>query len=173
MSDLPTLFFIYLKLAFLAIGGAAGILPELYRELVLTHRWMSDAEFAQAYAIGQLAPGPNMLMLIYVGYRLAGLAGVGAAFVGFFAVTSTICAVFSGWWTRYADTPWARAAQRGLAPVAVGLLFSGVWTVASAALTDGTTFLLALLATLLMLSGRLNPVLVIALSGAAGLLFFR
>ncbi|MFN8534588.1 MAG: chromate transporter [Dehalococcoidia bacterium] len=172
MTDPLTLFLVYLKLAFLAIGGAAGVLPEMYREFVEIHGWMTEAEFAQAYAIGQLAPGPNMLMQMYVSYQLAGGLGIVIATLGFFAPTAALAAAFSGWWYRRSASPWAAAVTRGLAPVALGLMVAGLYTIGQAAVVDLRTALVALAAGALMLTGRVNPVLVIALAGAAGYFLF-
>ncbi|GIW06648.1 MAG: chromate transporter [Dehalococcoidia bacterium] len=170
MIDLLELYLVYLKLGFLAIGGAAGVLPEMYREFVVVHGWMTDAEFAQAYAIGQLAPGPNMLMQMYVSYQLAGFGGLAVALLGFFAPTAAICAAFSRWWYGRAASPWTAAIIRGLAPVALGLMVSGLWTVGQAAIVDGKTAVIALGAAGLMLTRRVNPVIVIALAAVVGYL---
>ena len=170
MTDLFLLFLIYLKLGFFAIGGAAGVLPEMYREFVVTHGWMTDAEFAQAFAIGQLAPGPNMLMQMYVSYQLAGFAGLLVAWLGFFVPTAAVCAAFSGWWYRRAASPWTAAIIRGLAPVALGLMLSGLWTVGQAAIVDLKTATIAVGASGLLLSRCANPVSVIALAAVIGVL---
>lgn len=170
MNDLVTLLLVYVKLGFLAIGGAAGVLPEMYREFVVVRGWMTDAEFAQAYAVGQLAPGPNMLMQLYVGYQLAGIGGLLAALVGFFAPTAAICAAFSRWWYGRAESPWTVAITRGLAPVALGLLLSGLWTVGQAAIVDLKTAGIALGAAGLLLTRRLNPVVVLALAAVVGVI---
>ncbi|MCS6801196.1 MAG: chromate transporter [Chloroflexota bacterium] len=168
MIDFLTLFLVYLKLGVLAIGGAAAVLPEMYREFVVIRGWMTDAEFAHAYAVGQLAPGPNMLMQVYVGYQLGGVGGVLAALLGFFAPTAALCAAFSRWWYGRAGSAWTAALMRALAPVALGLLLSGLWTVGHAAIVDLKTAAIALGAAALLLGWRVNPLLVMALAAVVG-----
>jgi chromate transporter len=133
---------------------------------------MTDSEFASAYAIGQVAPGPNMLMLMFVGYGLAGFPGVAAAALGFFLPTAAICAAISGWWYSRSHSPWAKAISTGLSPLALGLLFAGLWTVAQASIGDWRAGLIAVAAAGLLLTKRVNPVAIIALAGIAGYFVF-
>ena len=58
-------------LSLVAIGGANAIVPELHRQLVDVSHWLTDAEFANLFAIGQVAPGPNIMVLSLVGWRMA------------------------------------------------------------------------------------------------------
>ena len=145
----------------------------LYRELVLTHRWMSDAEFAQAYAIEQLAPGPSMLMPVYVATTWLAWRELGPP--------SSASSPFP---RRSAQSS---AAGGPVTPTRPGPVPSSVaslrWRlVCCLAGLDGCQrrahgwhdIASRLLATLLVLRTAASiPVFVIALSGAAGLLFFR
>jgi chromate transporter len=69
----------FLVLAFLAIGGAPTILPGLHRYMVETHQWLTSAQFADAYALAQVAPGPNAMYIPLIGWLVAGWAGAAVA----------------------------------------------------------------------------------------------
>lgn len=45
-----------------AVGGAAAAVPEMHRIAVDVHHWMTEKQFADAYAIAQLSPGPKSAM---------------------------------------------------------------------------------------------------------------
>ncbi|MCC2104401.1 MAG: chromate transporter, partial [Hyphomicrobiales bacterium] len=63
-------------LSLVAIGGANAIAPEMHRQLVDVLGWMNDSEFANLFALGQVAPGPNIMVLSLVGWKMAGVAGL-------------------------------------------------------------------------------------------------
>src|SRR6202045_4846941 len=58
-----------------AVGGANSALPEMHRVAVDVQHWLTDKQFADAFAISQLSPGPNVLIVTLIGYSVAGVAG--------------------------------------------------------------------------------------------------
>src|SRR5438270_555509 len=66
-------------LSLLAFGGANAIVPELHRQVVDVMGAMTDADFTNLFALAQTAPGPNVMILSLVGWRLAGAAGLAVA----------------------------------------------------------------------------------------------
>ena len=50
-------------------------IPEMHRVAVDVHHWMTDKQFADMFAISQLSPGPNVLIVTLIGYSVAGVAG--------------------------------------------------------------------------------------------------
>lgn len=66
---------LFLYVGLVSFGGGPSIVPELRRLLVDAHPWLAPTEFADGYAIGQLAPGPNTLCVVFYGYRMAGPSG--------------------------------------------------------------------------------------------------
>ncbi|HAP13541.1 MAG TPA: chromate transporter, partial [Afipia sp.] len=62
-------------MSLLAIGGANSTIPEMHRVAVDVQHWMSNAQFADMFAISQLSPGPNVLIVTLIGYHVAGIAG--------------------------------------------------------------------------------------------------
>jgi len=65
----------FFLLSLLSIGGANAILPEIHLRVVETKQWMTDADFAQLFALSQAAPGPNVLIVSLVGWKVAGVLG--------------------------------------------------------------------------------------------------
>ena len=58
-----------------AVGGANSAIPEMHRVAVDVHHWLTDKQFADVFAISQLSPGPNVLIVTLIGYSVAGVAG--------------------------------------------------------------------------------------------------
>jgi chromate transporter len=153
----------------MAIGGVRSILPDMQRYVVEVNHWMSVRQFADVYAIGQAAPGPNMMFVTLLGWQLSGWAG---------AIVATLAIIFPpivltlGVTHLHANNPNAplgRAIRSGLGPIAIGLTLSSGWILAQSADHSWRTALLTLLTVGLMLRTKLNPVWLIAAGAIAGI----
>jgi len=77
-DDTPSLWTLAINFAFIslfAIGGANAAVPEMHRLSVVVMQWMNDRQFADTFALAQMAPGPNVLIVTLIGYHVAGIAG--------------------------------------------------------------------------------------------------
>ena len=171
--DLIDLAAIYGQLSLLAFGGGNTILPEMQRQIVDVHHWMTAKEFVSLYAIAQSAPGPNMLVATLIGWRVAGLSGALVATAAISWPSSLLTIAVASVWFRFREARWRQWVQTGIVPVTVGLVMAG-----AALLTHTTSSSLGLLgltaaATLIFLRTKLHPLLVLAAAtalGATGLL---
>jgi chromate transporter len=169
MSLLIHLAWTFALLSILAVGGGTAVLPEM--QTILAHQFNIDhTQFVHIYSIGQLAPGPNMLMVLVIGYQIAGLIGAGVVLLSFFLPSSVLCFYIGRLWSRFGESPWRRSIQNALEPISIGLMSSGVYAVAKASIVSGTTLALALVTLYLILRTKINPVLVILGSGGFGAL---
>lgn len=168
MTDLLVMTWTFLWLSLLCVGGGLGVLPEMQRQVVANHHWVTAREFVDGYTLAQLTPGPNMLVVAFVGYRAHGLPGAGLATVAMFLPSSLIAMTVARRWQRLRGHPWAAAAERALLPVGIGLSSAGVYTLARSALHDVTTVGLALGAGLALYQGRGPAMLVVVLGGVIG-----
>ena len=130
---LITLFLEFVLLSFVAFGGASALLPELHRVVVDHHHWMDNTTFTHLYAIAQAAPGPNVLVVTLIGWEVAGLAGALAATLGMCLPMSVLIYLLMDRWERLSGQRWQQAISLGVAPLAVGLIFSGATLIAQAA----------------------------------------
>ena len=169
MSLLIHLAMTFALLSVLAVGGGTAVLPEM--QTILAHQFGIDhTQFVHIYSIGQLAPGPNMLMVLVIGYQIAGLIGAGVVLLSFFLPSSLMCFYMGRLWNRFGENPWRRSIQNALEPISIGLMSSGVYAVAKASVVSGITLALALVTLYLILRTKINPVLVILGSGGFGAL---
>ena len=173
MNDLIALALVYLKLSVLAFGGGIAVLPEMQREVVERQGWLTEAQFRDSFALGQLTPGPGMLMVITAGYHVAGVPGALVATVAMFLPTSLMTYAAGRSWDRLRHAPWLKALENGLGPVTVGLLLGGAYTLLRSAVDDPITALIAGAATVVLLRWRVSPMLLIACAAVAGIIFLR
>ena len=150
-----------------AVGGGTAVLPEM-QHLMESSYGMSPEDFTKIYSLGQLAPGPNMSMVVVLGYRIAGYLGALVVLIAFFLPASILCFTVGRVWARAGDSPWRRAVQDGLAPIAIGLMLSGVYALATSATTTVLTIVPAVIVVLLMLRTKINPVFLVLACGIYG-----
>jgi chromate transporter len=169
-SDLATVALVFLRLGLLAFGGSTGLLPELERQLVQEHGWLTSQEFSDSFALGQLTPGPALLMVMFAGFKVAGAAGAIVALVAIFLPSSLMTCLVTANWQAMRRSPWLASTQRGLAAVAFGLTAAGAYTIARVAVSDAISAAVAVGAFVLLWRWRLPPALVILLGGASAAL---
>ena len=75
MSTLVQLFAVFSLLSLLAVGGGLAVLPEMKSLTEVRHHWITPDQFMDFYSLGQLAPGPNMNMVLLIGWQVAGPVG--------------------------------------------------------------------------------------------------
>jgi chromate transporter len=172
MSTLGSLALVYGQLSLLAFGGANSILPEMQRQVVDVHHWLTAQEFAALFALAQAAPGPNMMVVSLIGWRVAGLAGALTTTLAVAGPSSILALFVTRVWDRFRHRPWRAAIQSGLVPVTAGLLMASAFLLLASTVTDWRSLLLVAVCVPLFLWGRLHPILVLgaaALCGALGL----
>ena len=91
---LLTLLGYFALMSLFAIGGANGAIPEMHRLVVETRGWMTDRQFADMFALAQVTPGPNVIIVTLVGYHVAGIAGALVATLG---MCGPACAFALSW----------------------------------------------------------------------------
>ena len=88
-------------LSLVAFGGANAVIPEIHRQAVDVHHWMTDQDFASLFAIAQAAPGPNFLVSTLVGWKAAGLLGALVATAAMCAPSCLLTFWVAKVWDRY------------------------------------------------------------------------
>lgn len=135
---LLALVLVFAPISLVSLGGGPSVFAEMQRQSVEVHGWLSAGRFLELFAVSRAAPGPGSLIAALVGWEAAGIAGALVAALALYLPSSLLLLVVGQWWRRGDDGPLRRAVERGLAPVAVGLIFAGVVTLARG---DGTGWL--------------------------------
>jgi chromate transporter len=153
------LLLVFAPLSLVSLGGGPSIFAEMQRQAVEVHGWMSGPVFVDLFAISRAAPGPGSLISALVGWQAAGFWGALVAALGLYVPSSIVMLVVGGWWRRRGDSPVRRLIERGLAPVAVGLILAGVLTLMQSAGAGWLEYATLLACTLALLGGA-SPYLV-------------
>src|SRR6516165_9607169 len=125
MNQLPALARVFAYLSLLTVGGGIAAFPEMKILTVDVHKWLTFPQLIHLYSVGQMAPGPNMMMIVSIGERAAGFLGALVAVITFFGPTALLVFVVARMWKRLEKWRWRTCIQQGLAPVSIGLLLAG------------------------------------------------
>lgn len=126
------LFWVFTKVAFLSWGGGPASLALMQRECVAAG-WITQAEFAEAVAVGNSLPGPIAPQVSgYVGYKLAGFWGATAAATGTVVPTTLLMLAVIGYFVQIRESKDLQAMLMAVRPVVVGFL---LWTTYDLALS--------------------------------------
>ena len=138
----------FLKVGAFTIGGGLAMIAFIQDQVVAQFGWLTPREFIDGLALGQLTPGPVLMIAAYVGYKTAGIAGAavaaGAAFLPSFLIMLGVLPVLE----RIRKLVWVRAVMKGMAPAVIGVLAVSLFRLAPAALPD--VFAVAILAATLL-----------------------
>ena len=168
MSTLLALFGYFAVLSLFAIGGANAAIPEIHRIAVDVMHWMSDRDFADMFAIAQVSPGPNVIVVTLIGYHVAGLTGAAVATTAMVGPTCVLTFFMAGVWDRFKEARWRIAVQAGLVPVALGLIAASAYVLVRAADHNAAGFVITGVTAAVTYYTRLNPMWLFITAGAAG-----
>jgi chromate transporter len=171
MNDSPLLSLAgyFALLSLFAVGGATAAIPEMHRVAVEVMHWMSNRQFADMFAIAQLSPGPNVIIVTLIGYHVAGLAGAAVATAAMCGPTCVMAFFVARVWDRFKDAPWRIAIQAGLVPVSLGLIGASAFVLASTADNNVYAVLLTGVTVVVASTTSINPLWLFAVGGALGL----
>jgi chromate transporter len=163
-------FLAFLRLGLTSFGGPVAHLGYFREEFVTRRRWLDEASYADLVALCQFLPGPASSQVgISIGLTRAGLAGAGAAWLGF-TMPSAIALILFGYgvgaWHGLLNAGWLH----GLKIVAVAVVAQAVWGMARSLTPDRSRMTWATAATVLTLAwpGSLGQILAIIVGGVIG-----
>ena len=168
-GTLATLAGYFALMSLFAIGGANSAVPEMHRVAVEIEQWMTERQFADMFALAQLTPGPNVIIVTLIGYHVAGLAGALVATLAMCGPTCVFAFYVGRAWERFKDAPWRVAIQGGLLPISIGLIFASAFVVASAAAHNWVAVAVTVVTAVVTYLTRLNPLWIFAAAALLGL----
>ena len=144
----------FLKLGFLAYGGAAGHIAMMRRELVDRRKWISEQDFLDLFGIMNLIPGPSSTeTVIAMGYWRAGWPALILAGVLFILPAMLMILALSWAYVRYGTLPAAQWILYGVNPIVISIIADALWSLGRAALKNLALASMAVVALVLYFKG--------------------
>ena len=151
-----------------AVGGANSAIPEMHRIAVDVQHWMTDKQFADVFAISQLSPGPNVLIVTLIGYSVAGVAGALAATLAMCVPTAVMAYYVSRLLTRSSHSRWPAIIRAALVPLSIGLMGASGLILALTSDRTWTAALVTAVVAALAFATRINPLWLLLVGGCLG-----
>jgi chromate transporter len=167
-SPIWTLAWTFGLMSLFAVGGANAAIPEMHRLAVDVQHWMTDKQFADVFAISQMSPGPNVLIVTLIGYSVAGLAGALVATLAMCVPTAVLAYCVSRLLTRSSHSRWPAIIQAALVPLSIGLMAASGLILALTSDRTWTAALLTMVSAVLAAATRLNPFWMLLAGGCLG-----
>ena len=183
MTALVQLFLSFLQIGLFSIGGGYAAIPLIQNQAVEMHHWLSADQFLDLATIAEMTPGPIAVnAATFVGLQVAGLPGALLATFGCILPSLVIVSLLSYVYSRYRQLPTLQSVLSTLRPAVVALIASAglrmflqvVFGRTVLALPDQVNLIGLMLFAAAFLALRrfhFNPILVMLLCGAAGLIF--
>lgn len=172
------LFVSYLKIGFFGFGGGYAMLSLIHSEVVVRNAWLTNGEFSDIVAISQMTPGPIAInSATYIGYEVAGVCGSVVATVAVCLPALTIMMLITRFFLRLQHNRYVQGVVMGMRPVVVGMIASAALLLIFPHSAEGRSFIdgwswVIFLVTLLASVRKVNPILLIVLSGIAGVVIY-
>lgn len=147
------------------------MLPMLQKEFVENHHWLTNQEFMDAIAVGQVTPGPLTVMNAFIGYKIHGLLGAVLAMISSYLPSIIIVTLVARNYYAYKESVIVNSSFKGIRPAVIGLLSAVAISLGNASLVDPITFGIAIISFVVIAFTKIDPTFVIIGSGIIGALF--
>ena len=171
---------VFSSLSLSAFGGGKVVLPTMHQEAVGQYHWMSSQEFVNLFSISMAAPGPSMMVVTLVGLKACLPYGTAIAILGalvatlaMFVPSSILVYVAGNWWDHWEESPWRHSVMNAILPISTGLILAATWIIAKDSIHSIPTAIMGLIALILMLRTKINPVLMMGVAGLISWIFLR
>ena len=159
----------FFKVGGFTFGGGITTLAFMQDQVVSQLHWLTQQEFLDGLTLGQLTPGPILMLAAYVGYKLSGIAGavVGgiAIFLPAFILMLSVLPVLD----RIRQLAWIKAAMRAISAAVIGMISVSLIQMAPHAVPDALTVMLLILTIAGMLIWSLAPLPLMLGGGLIGI----
>lgn len=172
-DDLAQLVVGFLGISLLSVGGGIAVLPEMHRLVVETHGWMDELGFAKRFALAQAAPGPNIMVVGLIGWHVSGTLGMFAAMLAMCGPTSILAYGFARLRGRLAGARWMRVFERGMVPIAIGLIAASGLLLAAGTADAPLAIAITVASTIFVWRTQRSPLWLLGAGAALGAAFLR
>ena len=152
-------------------GGGYVFIPMLQELVVNKMHWLSQQEFIDGIAMGQITPGPIMISATFIGYKLAGIWGAIAGTIAIFLPPGLLIMMASHVIGYLKESPGLKAVFKGVHPAVIGMIFAASVIIGRSMPHEWLQMIILVAAFILTFRFKVDILIIIPLSGVAGLLF--
>jgi len=165
VGDVAAFFF---KVGAFSFGGGLSMLAFMQDQVVNQLHWLTQQQFLDGLALGQLTPGPVLMVAAFVGYQTAGLSGALAAAVAIFLPSFLLMLSILPMFDRIKRITWMKAALKGISPAVIGMIAIAMLQMLPKAVPAVLPGVLLIATIALMLMWRCGPLPLMLAGGTIG-----
>ena len=161
----------FLKIGSVLYGSGYVLIAFLQGGLVDARHWLTQTQLLDAVAVGQFTPGPVLSTATFIGYLILGIPGAAVSTAGIFLPSFIFVLITSPFIPKLRKSPMAGGFLDGVNAASIGLMAAVCITLGLATLTGIASWVIFVLAAVVLLRWRVNPAWIIGGSAIAGGLF--
>jgi chromate transporter len=158
----------FVKVGAFTFGGGLSILAFIQDQVVNQLGWLTAREFVDGLALGQLTPGPIIMLAAFVGYQVAGVAGAAVAAAAIFLPSFVLMLSVIPAINRVKRATWVQAFLRGVGPAVIGALAASMAAILPHAAPDGFAAAILVATVIAIFLWRVRPLPLMVGGGAVG-----
>ncbi len=161
-----------LSLVSITLFGGGYVFIPMLQELVVTNLgWLTEKEFIDGIAMGQITPGPIMISATFIGYKVAGIAGAVVATIAMFLPPGILIMICSRFIDYFKNSPLLKAVFKGIHPVVIGMIYAACFIIIRSMPHELLQLIIFVLAFILTFRFKVDLLIIIPLAGLAGIFF--
>ena len=163
----------FAKIGFFAFGGGSATIPLIQNQIVTGLHWLSLNEFLQLIGIAELTPGPIAInAATFVGFKLGGVGGAVVATLGVCLPSIILVLIAVLFLQKFAANALTDKIIRGLRPAVIALIAAAAYSIAAGGITDIKGIVIAAVGFIVLMTRKINPILVLISAGIAGIIVY-
>ncbi len=166
------LFITFAGMSVLLFGGGFVFIPMIQEIVVDSYAWVTNKEFIDGIALGQITPGPILISATFIGYKMAGILGATAATIGIFLPPAMLMLLCTHFLDKLKQSASINAALTGIRCGVIGMIAAASIAVLQSAEQNWISAVIFLAALVSLVKFKLEVVWIIPISGLIGFLLY-
>lgn len=171
-DSLAKLFTTFSGMSLMLFGGGYVFIPMIQEVVVNNYHWVTQAQFSNAIAMGQITPGPILISAAFIGYVVKGITGAAVATIAIFAPPALLMVTMSHLLDQIKNSVVIQAALKGIRPAVIGMIFTAAIVVGQTAQLHWASLLILVASLFAIWKLRLEVIFIIPVAGLVGLLLY-
>lgn len=176
------LFYVFFKIGALSFGGGYSMIPFFEKEIAV-HHWAVASDYTKVIALAQIIPGPFAIdSSTYIGFKVAGIWGAVVASLALSLPSFIALVLITKYYLKFKSNTGLQKILKCFRPAVVALLLSAMFIIGFQPFVNNplNPNIVGLLKSLLIVvpgfwahyRNKINPFLLIFLSGVAGIILY-
>lgn len=171
--DLRKLLIVFGNMSITLFGGGYVFIPAIQETVVTNLHWLTNKEFSDSIAMGQITPGPILISATFIGFKVAGVWGSIVATTAIFIPSGILMIIGSHFLEKINNSNIVVSIFKGLRPTVIGMIFASSFTIAKSAELNWQFMLIFLVILFANIKLKINAAFLIPISGILGIALFN